>query len=255
MPLLSHFLLRLSSTLSDKDGMKWFILQSERVEGPYTTEILKRKIESGELSEECQVWGPLQSGWKSLSWWTHSLPHLKAIKADLQDDQWFYVHQGRRIGPISREELIQRLKAFTTDQESAARALVWTRGFKKWTPVMELHDLMNDLGIDLRKHPRARAHGIVKVTAKDQTFTSTLKSISEGGVGIEPIPMIYPGEEVQVCIESSDFDTAINAKAEIRYVNDRIMGLQFRALNSENKASIVTYIKSKMDMISQKQVA
>jgi len=251
-----HFFLRLGSTLSDIVSMKWFILQSARVEGPFTTEILKRKIDSGEITEECQIWGPLQTGWKSLAWWTQSLPHLKAIKADLQiENQWFYVNHGKRMGPVSREELVNQLKTFTKDQESAARALVWTRGFKKWTPVMELHDLMNDLGIDLRKHPRARAQGKVTVILNNQTYISSLKSISEGGLGLEPIPMLYPGEEVQIRIESADFGGEISAKAEIRYVNEKNMGLQFKALNSENKANIVTYIKTKMDMMSQNRAA
>ena len=82
-----------------------------------------------------------------------------------------------------------------------------------------------------------------------------MKTISEGGLGIEPLPMIYAGEEVQISIESKDFDSTITAKAEVRYVNSHNMGLQFKALNSENKANIVTYIKSKMEAQTQKSAA
>lgn len=236
-----HFL-----SADKEEVMKWFTVLNEKVEGPYTTEVLKRKIETGDLSSDSLVWGPLQLGWKPLSWWQQALPHLKSIHTEIvSPEEWYMVKDGRRSGPMTREQLITQLGQMADNQELIARVLVWAKGFKQWTPVAELHELMNDLGLDQRKHPRARAHGRVTISFQGQTYSSSLKSISEAGLGAEPIPMVYAGEEVQISIESEELGSEISAKAEVRYANSSNLGLRFLALNSENKASIVSYIKSR----------
>jgi hypothetical protein len=226
--------------------MKWFTLDNEVIEGPYSTEMLLRKMESGDISSSSLIWGPLQAGWKPFEWWKQALPHLKSVQSEIETfEQWHYVKEGRRIGPMKRAELVNQLKAMADGQEMIAKVLVWTKGFSKWTPVIALHDLMNELGIDQRKHPRARAHGKISISFQGQTFSTTLKTISEGGLGAEPIPMVYPGEEVVVTIDSEVFGSPINAKAEVRYMGPTDIGLQFLSLNSECKSTIVTYIKNR----------
>lgn len=229
--------------------MKWFTFSNEKVEGPYTTDTLLRKVEAGDLSHDSLIWGPLQVGWKPLEWWQQALPHLKSLHSEITaPEEWYMVKQGIRMGPLTRPQLITHLGQMTENDEMIAKILVWTKGFKKWTRVIELHDMMNELGLDQRKHPRARARGRVVITFQGQSYSSSLKSISEGGIGAEPIPMVYAGEEVQISIESEDLGSEISAKAEVRYVNASHIGLQFLALNSENKASIVTYIKNKTSL-------
>lgn len=235
--------------------MKWFVMRDEKIEGPYSTDALLRKVETGDLNSETLVWGPLQMGWKSVDWWRQALPHLKSVQTELEaEDQWYYVKEGRRIGPLTRGEMVEQLRVMAGSDQVIARVLTWTKGFKKWTPVIEQHDLMNELEIDMRKHPRARAQGRLTVTFKGQTFESSLKTISEGGIGAEPIPMVYPGEEVLVTIHSDDLGP-INAKAEVRYVNNVNLGLQFLSINSEFKSNIVSYVKKRMDANSHKSAA
>jgi hypothetical protein len=228
--------------------MKWFTLVDEKIEGPYPTDVLLRKIETQSLAPETLIWGPLQVGWKPLEWWQQALPHLKAVNTEIESfEQWYYVRQGQRIGPLSREELITQLKALK-ESEPVAKLLIWTKGYKQWTPVIEDHELMNTLGLDQRKHPRVRAQGRLLIQCHGQTHIAPLLSLSEGGLGTDVLPMVYPGEEVSLSIESEELGGSIAAKAEIRYIRDNHTGLQFTALNSEAKASIVTFVKNKMSV-------
>lgn len=227
-------------------AMKWFTFIENKVEGPYTTEALLRKKESGDLSEDCLVWGPLQVGWKSIEWWEQALPHLKSVHSDMNAPQeWFLARHGQRIGPLLRPELIRELKTMIQNNESVSKILVWTKGLKKWAHVVEFHDLLNELGIDQRKHPRAKASGKVTLSFRGQTFTSSLKTISEGGLGADPIPMVILGEEIQISIESDDMSGPVTAKAEVRYANEHHLGLQFLSINSESKSNIVSFIRGK----------
>lgn len=230
--------------------MKWFTLSEEKIEGPYSTDALLRKIEVGDLSIDALIWGSLQDGWKSVGWWKQALPHLKSVQSENEvSEQWHYVQNGQRVGPVSRNQLVDQLKNLASQENCAVnKILVWTKGFKNWTQLVELHDLMNEVGIDQRKHPRAKASGRVVISFQGQSHITSLKSISEGGFGTEPVPMVYPGEEVQVQIEASELGGSISAKAQVRYANDRILGLQFIALNSENKSSIVTYIRNRSNL-------
>lgn len=235
--------------------MKWFIYTDNKVEGPYTTEALLRKKESGELSVDCLVWGPLQVGWKTIDWWQQALPHLKSVHSDMSAPQeWFLAKHGQRIGPLLRPELIRQLKSMIENNETVSKALLWTKGLKKWAHVIEFHDLMNELGIDQRKHPRARASGKVTLSFRGQSFSSSLKTVSEGGLGADPIPMVMLGEEVHISIESDELNGPVTAKAEVRYADDQHLGLQFISLNSESKSNIVSFIRNKTSL-AQKAAA
>lgn len=226
--------------------MKWFTLQNDKIEGPFSTETLLRKAETEDLSP-LLIWGPLQVGWKPFHWWQQALPHLKSVHSDkTAPEEWYMVKQGRRLGPFSKDQLLFQLKALSGEDDLIAKMLVWTKGLKKWTQVIEMHELMNELGLDMRRHPRAKLVGKVTISFQGQTYSSSLKSISEGGLGAEPIPMVYAGEEVQVMVDSDHLGGPFQAKAEVCYANPSCLGLKFLSINSEHKSSIITYVKSRL---------
>lgn len=226
---------------------KWFTLLEDKIEGPFSTDQLLRRAEAGELGQDHLVWGPLQTGWKPVSWWQKSLPHFKSIENDFnQPETWYMVQSGRKLGPFSRKELVNRFKQVMDTNEAISKTLIWTKGLKKWANITEFHDLMNEVGLDKREHPRAAMMGQVIVHFQGQTFITSLKSISEGGIGIDPIPMVFPGEEIQLEVQSQHFQSPLKAKAEVRYASERSMGLKFLSISHEKKSEIVTYVKKQL---------
>lgn len=223
---------------------KWFTLVDEKIEGPFTTDQLLRRAEAQELSKDLLIWGALQSGWKPISWWQQSLPHFKSIESEMnQPEMWFMVETGRKTGPFLRNEIVGKLKACVDSGGEISKILLWTKGQKKWANITEFHDLMNEVGLDKRVHPRAQISGQVTIQFQGQSFISGLRTVSEGGVGIDPIPMVAAGEEIQLELESKHFSNPVKAKAEVRYSSERSMGLKFLSVNSETKSEIVTYVR------------
>jgi hypothetical protein len=58
-----------------------------------------------------------------------------------EDQNWFYVSEGRRQGPLDRRGLVQALLA----QDAPERTLVWRSGLNAWTRAGDLQDLRIEL--------------------------------------------------------------------------------------------------------------
>jgi len=50
--------------------------------------------------------------------------------------EWYYVEEGKQVGPVSREELLRRVRAGRITGDT----LVWYSDLTRWTPWKELHD-------------------------------------------------------------------------------------------------------------------
>jgi GYF domain 2 len=59
----------------------------------------------------------------------------------LEPEIWFFVRDGRRVGPFNRTGLLRELLV----QESPEAALVWRSGLPTWTKASLLDDLRRDL--------------------------------------------------------------------------------------------------------------
>jgi hypothetical protein len=56
-------------------------------------------------------------------------------------EQWLYFLEGRRVGPVAREELIRLLLS----GDVPITALVWRRGLAEWVPAAAVPDLASEL--------------------------------------------------------------------------------------------------------------
>lgn len=54
---------------------------------------------------------------------------LENLPIEDRNANWYYVHNGKRIGPVSAKEIYQLVKNARLDSNS----LVWRKGFKNWT--------------------------------------------------------------------------------------------------------------------------
>ncbi len=219
----------------------WFTFENDTVEGPFETEVLLEKVNMGSVGPTCLIWGPLQEDWRSAKWWQENLQDLLNSKKQPKNDKlWHFVINNTSQGPVKRAELIEIIKS----TEDKSDILVWTNGMADWMPLFSIPDLANDSGVSRRKHPRCDIDGQVIINYKDQNSIGQLLSISPGGCGLLT-PIDFPlGEVLQLTIRSNKLAKEFKLSAELRYISPRgHAGLMFTAINSEEKALIVDYIR------------
>ena len=224
---------------------KWFIFENEDVSGPFDTDDLERKIESGSLSSQCLVWGHPQEEWKSPTWWRNNLHDLMSSqRRPKMEKLWHYVINEVSHGPMKRQELVDTLK----DLDEKTEVLVWTNGMDDWKPLFEIDDLLQEIGFSRRQHPRANLEGQVVVDTDDgQSHIGQLKTVSAGGCGFIGGQDIKAGSVVKVTLKSEAFYKEVSVQAEVRYVSESgFTGLQFMGINQEDKAAIINYVRSEL---------
>lgn len=227
----------------------WFTYDDENVEGPFTTEDIKRMGQSGELEHSTLVWGKPLVHWKSYSYWMSNLESLLQQADKMTDNRlWHYAINGESHGPMSRKHLIEALQFLQGDCNDA---LIWTKGMEAWAPIFEFHDLMDAIGVNRRKYPRAPVNGTVIVHVGEQKVIGQLKAISEGGFGATALNLLSTGMQVNVEIQSDAFPSTIHASVQVRYISEEgFIGFKFGSINRESQAQIINYVKETISAIS-----
>jgi hypothetical protein len=223
---------------------QWFVSKSENVKGPFSGDEIKAQVSGGTLPLDCLIWGRGQKDWIPLSRWIKDAGTQNDATATpaSQEQLWHYALDGASKGPMTRAELVNDIKALKQKDE----VLVWTRGMKAWADLFEFHDLLDEVGLNRREHPRAPIHGqgIIKID-DTHTIIGQLKTISTGGTGItqvlEPLAI---GQTVSIEIRSNELGDSITAKAVVQYITQAgYVGFKFSSLSMENKARIMQYVK------------
>ena len=222
--------------------VQWFVLRSEDVSGPFSTEEVKNLAAQGEFQDRDLIWGHMQADWKPLGWWMVELPNLLSKTKEVRDPRlWHYAMNGSSFGPFSREDLVEKLRETNLNQE----LLLWTKGMKAWAPIFEFNDILDSIGINKRQFPRAEIEGKAIIKIGQQSFEGNLLTISEGGFGADDLKALVAGQVVSVEIQSDSFYDPVHAKAEVRYVTDTgYVGLRFQNLNMEARGAIIQYVKN-----------
>ncbi|MCB9026182.1 MAG: DUF4339 domain-containing protein [Bdellovibrionaceae bacterium] len=223
---------------------KWFIFENNEVQGPFDTNSVEKKIESGSLGNDCLIWGQPQNDWKSPTWWRNHLHELLTQHPTSQKEkQWHFVVDEVSSGPLSREDFLKQIQEI----ENKKDILIWTTGMEDWLPLFEFEDLLNEIGISKRKHSRTNIQGQAIVEFNGQSYIGQLKTVSAGGCGISGINNLSIGSEVNLILKSNAFHQELRAKAEVRFISETgFIGFMFQAINSEDKATIINYIRSQL---------
>ena len=218
---------------------RWFLNTNEDVSGPFSTEEVKEQIACG-LPKDCLIWTRTQDEWHTIGWWEKELPNLvEENPQHPENHKWHLAYQGEAKGPMTRADLIKHLDRM----ESFQGVMLWAKGMKHWAPVYEFHDVMDDIGVNRRSHPRARIKGIVTININNLVEVAQLETISEGGLGVTGLQDKIPQQEIQIEIKSPSLSELIYAKAEVRYTNDSgFTGLQFTQISTESKALSLIHI-------------
>jgi len=225
--------------------MSWFTCIGEEVKGPFELEELKEIVMNGNLPENCIVWGRGLDEWCLASKWINKANAVvKELKHKQIGQTWHYAVDGESKGPMSRAELLHELRHVRHKDE----ILVWTKGMKQWADLFDFHDLVDELGLNRRSQPRARAKGNVEIqTDEGGIIAGQVRTISIGGIGIGSLNQsLGMGQAFNVKINAPDLGESFTVKAQVQYMTDNgYAGMKFLSIGSEAKSKITQYINSK----------
>lgn len=232
---------------------QWFVTSNDVVQGPFSTDEVKSRIQSGTFGESHLIWGRSMTDWRPPSRWLKDLTGLlEKMNSDQDFRHWHYSYEGQSYGPMNRDQLLHSIKGVKRPSD----VLVWTKGMKAWAPLYEFHDLMDDVGVNKRQFPRAQINGKITVRWDEKTSIGTWETISEGGCGGTGFADLVPGMTVTVDLESKMLFEPLKLKAEVRYVRDNgYVGFRFQKLSMEARGAIIQYIKNQSAVTEETQVA
>ncbi len=222
----------------------WFIYSQELVDGPFSTEQVRARLASGQLTAEDRIWGRGHEQWQTLTWWSEnqhqSTAHQTYEPSKKPGGLWHYAQHGQSHGPFSRDELVETLKTLAKNGE----ILIWTKGMKAWAPLYEFHDLMADIGVNQRQHPRVDISGRVSLKYEKMNVLGQLVTLSEGGFGANITQnILQPGAICTAELQVSG-RPPLKSQVEVRYVTeDGYAGFKFVQLHTEGLTTIVDLIR------------
>ena len=224
--------------------IKWFVCHNEEVSGPFSTEKVQEMSDNGEITLEFLIWSCAQSQWSTIKQWKENLPRiLREYETSIQKhlQHWYYAHEGKSYGPMPKEQLIKQVSQVNDKQEIA----LWTEGMSSWLSIFEFNDILSEVGINRRAHPRAYIEGKATIKVDGQTYITQLKTISPGGCGLTQTPNLSVGQRMHIEIQSKHFFSPLKAIAEIRYISKSgFVGIKFEQIHMESQSAIIEYIKN-----------
>ena len=220
----------------------WFVFEKDLVLGPYSSAEVKTALREGSITRQAMVWSTLTGEkWiKASLWETESQNFKKREKQPTDLRLWHYAIGGQSFGPFPRKKFLEEIKAITQKD----KLLVWTKGMGSWASIYEFSELLDEVGISRRQHPRADVSGSVVIRSASKVVLGKLLMISQGGCGVMGVNDIKAGENVTIDIKSSVFADTIRTEAHVRYVTETgYVGLKFSPLQIEALSEIIDYVK------------
>jgi len=217
----------------------WFILSEGQVTGPFSFEEVQSESTG---KKEPLIWGKGQSEWLSPVKWRELLkdaPEAPALRHD-PDSLWYVRISKEESKPQRYNDLISYLKGLNDLSEVE----ISTNQGKDWKEIYAYQNLVDDLGVSRRSHPRVPIVGTLTCEGPRGDFTARVISISEGGLGINDAKNLDIGDRFPAVLNSQNLYSTIHCTCEVVYVGtDGYAGIKFVNLADEFKSSIIEYVK------------
>ena len=216
----------------------WFILHEGQVTGPFDPPEVESKIAS---LNEAQIWGRGHGEWMAPIRWRQMLKELPPPNASGEGaKQWRLRIDGKAQDAVTYTDLIASLKSikdFTTVDVSSDNG-------QTWKDVYSVQQVVDNLGISRRSHPRVPIVGTLEFESdKGESFKCRVISISEGGLGVNDAQSLQIGQRFYATLTSPNLYVTVTTSCEVVYVgNDGYAGLRFVGIPEEFKSSIVEYV-------------
>ncbi len=226
-------------------SISWFLFANDVVTGPFTTDEVSVKLESGVITPHAFIWWKGQREWIQLTVWRQQLPAiLQAVNLHSQQNSiWYIEMDGSRLGPITQTELVGHLKSL----RDISKAKLWAVGMPAWADIFELHDVMDLIGLSRRESERAPLMGTVTVSRSNddpRSFTLRAGSISTGGLGMSGSHDLRRGDRISLVVKSSELAAPLHVNAEVLYVTSKnFVGVKFLHLQAEMLSFIMDYVR------------
>lgn len=224
----------------------WFVFKNNVVSGPFQTEQIREQVQSEQIPNTAFIWCKGQREWIPAWNWEAQLVNLSDGAASFStptQPSWYYDAGASTHGPMSQAELIQQLKSST----DLNRTRVWAVGMPRWTSLFEVPELMEQLGMNHREHPRAPLLGSVVISKASEDAQSTLmkaSSISVGGLGLRGAHSFQKGDLVNLVVKASELSGPIHIQGEIVYTTkSECTGIRFSKIHPETQSIIFDYVK------------
>ena len=225
-------------------SQSWFLHSNNLVTGPFSTVDVKSKIASGKLAPDTMIWWKGQREWAPISFWQeHIETILDSVAMQTQNAIWT-IYQGKtQIGPLSKTDLISKLKGLP----DLAGVMLWARGMQEPISLFEVHDVMELIGInrrDFERRPLMAQVGVSRLKRDPKEFQTNAASIGEGGIGIVGQHDLKRGDEVGLAIETPALGGTLVVRGEVSYVTEQgYAGIRFVKLTAEAVAVIHDYVR------------
>lgn len=132
---------------------QWYYSENGQRKGPVSEEELKQLAASGQLKQTDKVWKQGMAAWMQASQVEGLIPppdpsEPPPLEPDpcepppLEDaaqtaSEWYYVQNGQRNGPVSK----QQLRQLVSGRQLWATDLVWKQGMSQWVPLSQVISL------------------------------------------------------------------------------------------------------------------
>ena len=112
--------------------------------------------------------------------------------SDTREDQWFYSHEGERLGPVTLSDLRIRAKEGGLNPRLD---MVWTQGMAEWKPSGEIEELFDrSTGLKMKEPPAVPAlpqQSQTQTQTSIPSFTTERKALSSEWPGARRLVFIF----------------------------------------------------------------
>lgn len=222
----------------------WFVYSNDVVSGPFSTEQVRVKLQSGQLPAASYIWWKGQREWIPVALWESQLGQIvKTMNEQVQNPVWYVNSSGSPIGPLTQRELIENLKGLS----NLSNVQLWAAGMEKWTGLFEMHDIMELLGISRRENARAPLMGSVAITRSNDDpkgFVLRAASVSIAGLGVTGSHDLRKDDELSLLVKSNEFPGPLHLRGVVAYVTSNgYAGIRFHKIPAETQSLIFDYVK------------
>jgi hypothetical protein len=219
-----------------KNEKLWFILESNKVQGPYQVQEVEGIIGS---MQSPLIWGRGLSEWVPPPRWRDALKNPALTIQEDPDPRWRYRFEDQESGLMTYAEMVNQLR----NLGDHSTVYLWNEQQPQWKEIFHFSNVIEELEITRRVHPRVPIMGDLHCELPEGKRTIKVISISEGGIGVSGAESLNLGQKFKAVMESANLFAKIPCTCEVVYVGDAgYAGLRFANLPMEARSALIEYI-------------
>lgn len=112
---------------------EWYYTLDHQPLGPVTQETIEEMLKVGVLQPSHKVWHPTLAKWTTIN----RVSALRAFPPEVNvtsGERWYFLKEGKRLGPVSLLTLQELVRSGILDRESRA----WSQRLAEWTPIVQI---------------------------------------------------------------------------------------------------------------------